>query len=176
MKSKTEFIVFGGGCFWCTEAVFSMLKGVVKTAPGYTGGKTSNPTYEQVCYGDTGHAEVLQIDYDPSVITLDKLLEIFFEMHDPTTLNRQGVDVGTQYRSIILYNSDDQKETIKKFIEKIQKDFDMPIVTKIKKLDRFYVAEDYHKKYYDKNSSNPYCSVVIRPKVEKIMKEFKESV
>lgn len=172
MKNKTDSIVFGGGCFWCTEAVFSMFKGVSKVIPGYAGGKTANPTYDQVCDGDTGHAEVLQIEYDPEIAPLGKLLDIFFSMHDPTTPNRQGADMGTQYRSIILYNSSDQKETIDKFIKVIQKKFDKPIVTEIKKLEKFYPAENYHQKYYEKNPINPYCVFVIRPKVKKIKKKF----
>ncbi|MGD0728984.1 MAG: peptide-methionine (S)-S-oxide reductase MsrA [Candidatus Micrarchaeaceae archaeon] len=172
MKNKTETIVFGGGCFWCTEAVFSMLKGVVNTMPGYAGGKTENPNYEQVCAGDTGHAEVLQIEYDPSMVTLEKLLDVFFKTHDPTSLNRQEADIGTQYRSIILYNSDEQKAIIGNFVKNIQKDFNKPIVTEIKKLGKFYAAENYHKDYYSKNQINPYCMFVIRPKVSKVKKEF----
>lgn len=140
--------------------------------PGYAGGNTKNPTYEEVCNGDTGHAEVLQIEYDPQKVSLDKLLQIFFEMHDPTTLNRQGADYGTQYRSIILYGSEEQKEATKDFIKKIQKDFDKPIVTEVKKLDKFYPAEDYHQKYFDNNSNQPYCTFVIGPKIQKIKKEF----
>lgn len=176
MTSKTETIVLGGGCFWCSEAVFSMLKGVVKTTPGYAGGNKENPTYEEVCNGDTGHAEVLQIEYDPNAITLDKILSVFFEMHDPTTLNRQEADVGTQYRSIILYNSDEQKKTIDNFINGIRKNFNKPIVTEVKKLIKFYAAENYHKDYYSKNAINPYCMFVIRPKVSKIKKEFGQDI
>ena len=172
MASKTETIVFGGGCFWCTEAVFEMLRGVVKTEPGYAGSTTKNPTYEQVCNGDTGHAEVLEVVYEPAIIPLDTLLDVFFEMHDPTTLNRQGADFGTQYRSVIFYSSEGQKATVAAFIKKIQKDFDKPIVTEVKKLDKFYPAESYHEKYYDKNPNAGYCSFVISPKVQKIKKEF----
>lgn len=173
MGSKTETIVFGGGCFWCTEAVFAMFKGVLKTMPGYAGGKTSNPTYEQVCNGDTGHAEVLRVDYNPDEASLEKLLDIFFDMHDPTTLDRQAADFGTQYRSIILYSTEEQKMEIDRVIKRIQKGLEKPIVTEVKKLDKFYPAESYHKDYYDKNRINPYCTFVIRPKVEKIKKKYK---
>lgn len=169
---KSESIVFGGGCFWCTEAVFKMFDGVIATMPGYAGGTKKNPTYEEVCTGDTGHAEVLKIDYNPDKISLDKLLEIFFKMHDPTILNRQGNDTGTQYRSIILYSKDAQKKASESYIKKAQKDFNKPIVTEIKKLDVFYPAEQYHKDYSDKNPLNPYCMLVVRPKVDKIKKEF----
>lgn len=169
---SSETIVFGGGCFWCTEAVFEMLKGVTGTEPGYAGGNVANPTYEKVCEGTTGHAEVLKVEYNPSVIPLSKLLEIFFIMHDPTQLNRQGADVGTQYRSIILYTNPEQKEEITAFIPKMQKKFDKPIVTEVKRLDKFYVAEEYHKHYYDNNPFNPYCSIVIGPKISKVKKLF----
>ena len=133
MKNETEIIVLGGGCFWCTEAVFEFFSGVVKTMPGYAGGSIKNPTYDQVCEGDTGHAEVLQIEYDPKLVSLDKLLDVFFTMHDPTSLNRQGADFGTQYRSIILYTSDSQKKAIDQFIGSAKKDFGKPIVTEVKK-------------------------------------------
>jgi peptide-methionine (S)-S-oxide reductase len=167
-----ETIVFGGGCFWCTEAVFELFDGISKTMPGYAGGTTKNPNYEQVCSGNSGHAEVLQIEYDPKVIELEKLLDVFFTMHDPTSLNRQGADFGTQYRSIVLYTSAEQKAVIEKFIKERQKDFDKPIVTEVKKLDVFYPAEGYHQKYYDKNRSQPYCSVVIGPKIAKVKKKY----
>lgn len=167
-----ENIVLGGGCFWCTEAVFELFKGVVKTEPGYAGGSTSNPTYDEVCTDETGHAEVLSVEYNPSVISLDTLLEIFFTMHDPTSLNRQGNDAGTQYRSAIYYTSNGQKAAIDKFIKSAQQDYDKPIVTEVKKLDRFYPAEEYHKKYYDKNPYAGYCSFVISPKVAKVKKKF----
>jgi peptide-methionine (S)-S-oxide reductase len=167
---KSETIVFGGGCFWCTEAVFSMLKGINKVTPGYAGGVTKNPTYGQVCRGDTGHAEVLKIEYEPKAVALEKLLEVFFTTHDPTSLNRQGSDLGSQYRSILLYDSKDQKEKVEAFIRKIQNNFDKPIVTEIKKLEQFYPAEPYHQKYYEKNPLQPYCIFVIRPKVEKLRK------
>lgn len=172
MSIEIDKIVLGGGCFWCTEAVFSMFDGVVKVTPGYAGGKTKDPTYEQVCEGETGHAEVLQVEYDTRKVSLEKLLEIFFKMHDPTTPDRQGADFGTQYRSIILYSTDEQKETIGRFMEGIRKDFDKPIVTEVARLEKFYPAENYHKKYYEKNPTQPYCVFVVKPKVEKIKKEF----
>ena len=149
-----------------------MFKGVVRTIPGYAGGKTENPTYEDVCGGDTGHAEVLRVEYDPKVAKLEKLLEIFFKMHDPTSLNGQGADLGSQYRSIILYISGKQKAAIDRFMKELKKKFSKPIVTEVRKLDKFYPAEDYHKNYYDKNLANPYCMFVVRPKVNKIKKEF----
>jgi peptide-methionine (S)-S-oxide reductase len=167
-----ETIVFGGGCFWCTEAVFRLFDGVVSAMPGYAGGTTPNPTYEQVCDGYTGHAEVLKIEYDPQKMTLDKLFDVFFTMHDPTTLNRQGADVGEQYRSIILYTNDRQKEAAQKFIRKIQNDFEDPIVTEIKRLDKFYPAETYHQRYYERNEDKPYCSAVIGPKIAKVKKKY----
>ncbi|HVC58362.1 MAG TPA: peptide-methionine (S)-S-oxide reductase MsrA [Candidatus Acidoferrales bacterium] len=172
MASETQSIVFGGGCFWCTEAVFSMFKGVTKTTPGYAGGQMKNPTYEDVCGGDTGHAEVLKIEYDPDVAPLEKLLDIFFTMHDPTLLNRQDADVGNEYRSIILYNTDSQKQIIIDFFSAQQKNFSKPIVTEVKKLEAFYPAEDYHKDFYKKNPINPYCIFVTRPKVNRVKKKF----
>ena len=173
---KIESIVLGGGCFWCTEAVFSMIKGIESVTPGYAGGHLKDPTYPQVCNGDTGHAEVLKVDYDPSVVPLEKLLEIFFEMHDPTTPNRQGADVGSQYRSIILWESNEQKSIVEKFVRAAQGNFSNGITTEIRKLDRFYPTEDYHRNYYSKNRFNPYCALVVRPKVEKIRKEFAKDV
>ncbi len=170
--ADTKVIVFGGGCFWCTEAVFAMLKGVVKTTAGYAGGNTSNPTYEEVSHFDTGHAEVLKIEYDPEIISISTLLDVFFEMHDPTSLNRQGADVGTQYRSAIFYTTTEDKDIISRFIEKSKTRFDKPIVTEVKRLDRFYTAEEYHQRYYEKNTEQPYCTFVITPKIKKIMKEF----
>ncbi|MDE1851180.1 MAG: peptide-methionine (S)-S-oxide reductase MsrA [Candidatus Micrarchaeota archaeon] len=172
MASKSERIIFGGGCFWCTEAVFSMFKGVLKTTPGYAGGTKPNPTYEEVCTGTTGHAEVLEIEYDPGIAPLEKLLDIFITMHDPTSMNRQGADVGSQYRSIVLYTDEKQKGIVKGFLSAHQKDFSNPIVTEIRKLDAFYPAEDYHKRYYDKNRLNPYCMLVIGPKIAKVRKKF----
>lgn len=165
-----ELATFGGGCFWCIEAVFQRLDGVVSVVPGYAGGDTPNPTYREVCSGETGHAEVAQIRFDPAVITYEELLEVFWRAHDPTTLNRQGADVGTQYRSVIFYHSDSQKEaarTSKKTLAEsgIYKD---PVVTEISPLDTFYEAEDYHHDYYDRNQSAPYCRFVIQPKLEKL--------
>jgi methionine-S-sulfoxide reductase len=172
MASKTDVIVFGGGCFWCTEAVFNMFEGVVKTTPGYAGGTTKNPTYEQVCSGNTGHAEVLKVEYDPDKAPLKKLLEIFFSMHDPTSINQQGADYGSQYRSIILYTESDQESVIEDYIKSIKGDYKKPIVTEVKKLEVFYPSEDYHKDYYKNNPLQPYCMLVIRPKIEKVKKEF----
>lgn len=169
MKSS---IVVGEGCFWCTEAVFKMFPGVLSVTSGYAGGHLADPTYEQVCNGDTGHAEVLKIEYESGKISLRKILEIFFASHDPTSLNRQGADVGTQYRSIILYNGENERKAAEEAAKDAQRDFDKPIVTEIKKLDRFYPAEDYHKDFYEKNPKQPYCVFVIRPKLTKIKKEF----
>lgn len=169
---KNESIVLGGGCFWCTEAVFKMFEGVKKTQPGYAGGHTKNPIYEDVCSDKTGHAEVLYIEYDPDTIALGKLLSVFFRMHDPTSLNRQGADIGSQYRSIILYNTDSQKKAIDAFLKDQQKNFGKKITTEVVKLGKFYPAEDYHRDYFSKNPLQPYCMFVTRPKVEKIKKEF----
>lgn len=170
-----ETAVFGGGCFWCTEAVFKMLKGVSSVVPGYAGGKTENPTYMRVTEGDTGHAEVIQITYDPSQISYETLLTVFFASHDPTTLNRQGADVGTQYRSIILATSPAQEAEARAFISKLNASSEMgaPIVTEVVPLTKFYEAEDYHKNYYENNKDvNRYCELVINPKLEKVQKEF----
>ena len=172
MAAGAESIVLGGGCFWCTEAVFQMFKGIVSTEPGYAGGKTPNPTYEKLFGDETGHAEVLMVKYDPEIMSLEKLLKIFFEMHDPTSLDRQGADMGPEYRSMILYTSDEQKGVIESSIKDAQRGFSKPIVTEVRKLEKFYPAEDYHKGYYNKNPDQPYCSIVIAPKVEKIKREF----
>ena len=169
---KIETIVLGGGCFWCTEAVIKMLKGVVGTDPGYAGGTVKNPTYEQVCTGRTGHAEVLRVEYDPKRIPLRTLLEVFVTMHDPTSVGHQGNDVGSQYRSIILYNTEDQKKEIKAFLARAQRDYDKPIATEMKRLDVFYPAEEYHKDYYQRNPFQPYCLLEIGPKVAKVKKKF----
>ena len=173
-----EKATFGSGCFWCTEAVFERLKGVYKVVSGYSGGTVENPTYEQVCTGKTGHAEVTQITYDPKVITYDELLEVFWKTHDPTTLNRQGNDVGTQYRSVIFYHNDEQKRLAEKYKEELNKSgiWDKPIVTEIVPFTNFYPAENYHQNYYDNNPSQPYCSFVITPKVEKFEKVFKDKL
>lgn len=175
-KNKKEVAVFGGGCFWCTEAIFKMLKGVISVSPGYAGGTTKNPTYEEVSGGATGHAEVTQIEYDPAVMPFETLLTVFFATHDPTTLNRQGADVGPQYRSIILYTSEEQKAAADKFIKELNASTKegQPIVTEVKPLDKFYPAESYHKDYYEKNKTAPYCQVVINPKLKKVQEKFAE--
>jgi peptide-methionine (S)-S-oxide reductase len=171
MQNSHETIVLGGGCFWCTEALLNTLVGVLRAIPGYAGGATRDPTYRQVCNGGTGHAEVVEVEYDPEVISLDDLLEVFFATHDPTSLNRQGADVGTQYRSIVLYNSPRQKESVEKIIARLAKDYDRPIVTEVKELDGFYPAEEHHQRYYDRNPNQPYCRAVISPKLAKLRKK-----
>jgi len=168
----TETATLGGGCFWCTEAIFQMLPGVRSVASGYAGGTTENPTYKQVCTGNTGHAEVIQVTYDPQVVSYEKVLETFWEAHDPTTLNRQGADSGTQYRSIILYNSEAQKLAAEKSKAEAQKHFSSPIVTEIVPLKKFYQAEGYHQDYYRANPNQNYCRFVIQPKVEKFEKKL----
>ena len=174
--NNSEIAVFGGGCFWCTEAVFSSLKGVNSVMPGYAGGHTTNPSYREVCSETTGHAEVIRIDYNPSQISYDQLLEVFFEAHDPTTLNRQGADVGTSYRSLILYSNEAQKDQATEYIAKLDASGgkDKPIVTEIKELTTFYDAEPEHMEYYDRNPGNMYCQIVIRPKLEKVKGEFQQ--
>lgn len=176
MKNNIQTIVLGAGCFWCTEAVFLKIKGVLKVTSGYSGGTTQNPTYEQVCTGKTGHAEVLKIEYNPEIVSLETLLDVFFTIHDPTTLNRQGSDVGTQYRSIILYTTEEQKNIAENFIKNIQKKFDKVIVTEIKQLTNFYPAEDYHQNYYGKNPNNPYCTFQIPGKFAKVSKKFRPNL
>lgn len=173
-----ELATLAGGCFWCLEAVYTQLRGVDKSVSGYTGGKITNPTYAQVSSGDTGHAEVVQITFDPKVITFADLLEVFFTIHDPTTLNRQGADVGTQYRSAIFYHTPEQKEIAERTIAKITeaKIWDAPIVTEVTKLSTFYKAEDYHQNYYELNPNQGYCRVVIEPKVVKFRKQFLEKL
>ena len=172
-------ITLGGGCFWCLEAIFKNVKGIIKVVPGYSGGFVKNPSYEQVCTGQTGHAEVIHIEYEDSIITLQEILEIFFFIHDPTTKNRQGNDVGPQYRSIILYHNPEQKEIIENYIKKLPtKDFfknyeNNEITTEIVEFKEFYQAEDYHHNYYENNPHNPYCQFVISPKVQKFLKKFK---
>ncbi len=169
-----ESAIFGGGCFWCTEAVFRMLKGVSSVTPGYSGGIKPNPTYEEVCNGNTGHAEVIKIDFDSSKISFEDLLTVFFATHDATTLNRQGNDVGTQYRSVIFYTNDKQKKEAGKFINEINESSreGKNVVTEIKPLNEFYEAESYHKDYYKKNSNQPYCEIIINPKLEKVQQKF----
>jgi peptide-methionine (S)-S-oxide reductase len=171
--NHTELATLGGGCFWCTEAVFQMLPGVKSVASGYAGGTKENPTYKEVCTGATGHAEVIQIEYDPKVVSYEKVLETFWDAHDPTTLDRQGADSGTQYRSIILYSSEAQKVAAERSKAEAQKHFSKPIVTEIVPLTKFYKSEDYHQDYYRANPNQPYCRMVIRPKVEKFEKKLK---
>ncbi|MBI5456118.1 peptide-methionine (S)-S-oxide reductase MsrA [Candidatus Kaiserbacteria bacterium] len=170
--------VFGGGCFWCTEAVFQMLKGVTKVEPGYAGGAMKNPSYERVSMGDTGHAEVIRVTYDPAAISYEDLLTVFFGSHDPTTPNRQGNDVGEQYRSVIFYGNDEEKQVAQKVSKEIQESLKdgTRVVTQIMPLDTFYPAEDYHRDYFKKNTSAPYCMLIIEPKVEKVRKRFAELV
>ena len=166
---KTEAITLGAGCFWCTEAVYQQIPGVVSVKPGYMGGRTKNPTYDQVVTGETGHAEVAQLMFDPQKVTLEKILEVFWKAHDPTTLNRQGADVGTQYRSAIFYETDAQRGAAEKSRAAAAKEFSKPIVTEITKAGQFYVAENYHQDYYRRNKNkNPYCQVVIAPKLKKL--------
>ena len=176
MKQTDEAAVFGGGCFWCTEAVFDELRGVISVMSGYAGGSVKNPTYEQVCSGRTEHAEVIRIEFDPSQITYKDLLTVFFATHDPTTLNRQGSDAGTQYRSIILYAGEQQKREVEEFVKELNDSsaFGRPVVTEIKPLGEFYEAEEYHRNYYANNSYQPYCQVVISPKLDKLHKQFSE--
>ncbi len=175
---KTDTATLAAGCFWCVEAVFQELKGVLSVTSGYTGGKIKNPTYREVCSGLTGHAEACQIIFDPAVITYDELLEAFWSSHDPTTLNRQGADQGTQYRSAIFYHNEDQKKLAESYKAKLNTEnaFDKPIVTEISPASVFYKAEDYHQNYYNENGDAPYCTFVIAPKLEKFRKVFKDKI
>ncbi len=175
---NTEKITFGNGCFWCTEAIFQQVKGVVKSTSGYSGGHVENPTYEQVCEKNTGHAEVIQIEYNPAEVTVDELLEVFWQTHDPTTLNRQGNDVGPQYRSVVFYHTEQQKERAEYYKKKLDASgaFGNPIVTTIEPFTNFYLAENYHQDYYNRNGNQPYCYFVIRPKMEKFEKAFKDKM
>ncbi len=177
-SNKYQLATFGMGCFWCTEAIFQELKGVIKVTPGYAGGHKENPTYEEVCEGNTGHTEVTQIIFDPTQISYAELLEVFFKVHDPTTLNRQGNDVGYQYRSVIFYHNDEQKKLAQYYKQKLneEKVYDNPIVTAIEPFTNFYPAEDYHKNYYQLNSNKPYCQLVIKPKLEKFEKVFRDKL
>lgn len=177
-KKNTAQATFGAGCFWCTEAVFLNVKGVSQVVSGYAGGKVKDPTYQQVSNGNTGHAEVTQITYDPTVITYEELLEIFWNTHDPTTLNRQGADVGTQYRSVIFYQTEEEKKTAQAYKAQLEKSgiFKQSIVTEISPLENFYVAENYHQNYYELNPNQGYCQYVIRPKVEKFRKQFADKL
>lgn len=173
-----EIATLAGGCFWCTEALFLEIEGIKSVEPGYIGGKNAHPTYEQICTGTTGHAEAIQITFDPKIVSFGELLEIFFATHDPTTLNRQGADVGTQYRSEIFYHNKVQKQISEDYIALLnaEKTFGKNVVTAITKAPTFYIAEDYHKNYYNKNTSQSYCSYVITPKMDKLKKQFKDKL
>lgn len=175
---NNEIAIFAGGCFWCTEAVFLQLEGVQSVLPGYIGGKEANPTYEEVCSGYSGHAEAVKIVFDPNKITFQDLMEVFFATHDPTTINRQGADVGSQYRSEIFYTTENQMIKAKSYIESLnsQETFGKKVVTKLSNATQFFVAENYHLNYYNQNKEKSYCSYVITPKIEKVKKEFKEKL
>ena len=176
MSTKTQVATLAGGCFWCLEAVFDELKGVLSVESGYSGGQVSNPSYKQVCSGMTGHAEVVQVTFDPGLITFKDILKVFFTIHDPTTLNRQGADVGSQYRSAIFYHDEEQKQVAEEVIREISQAgiWDNPIVTEVTEFDKFYAAEDYHQEYFSNNPYQPYCMAVIAPKVLKFRKHFVE--
>ena len=178
VKEGMEVATFAGGCFWCTEAVFLEIKGVEKVVSGYIGGKTLNPTYKDICTGETGHAEAIQITFNPNEVAYEDLLEVFFGTHDPTTLNRQGADVGTQYRSEIFYHSEAQKTKAENYIQLLEKEklYNKKIVTKVSSATVFYPAEDYHQNYYNQNSSQGYCQMVIAPKLEKLRKYYKSKL
>ena len=178
IPATADTITLGAGCFWCTEAVYQQLNGILSVTPGYSGGTTKNPGYREVCTGLTGHAEVTQIVYDTTKITFPELLEVFWTAHDPTTLNRQGADEGTQYRSVIFYHNEKQKKIAESYKEKLnaEKAFPGPVVTEISPFTVFYKAEDYHQDYYDKNGEAPYCRIVIAPKVEKVRKVFRDKL
>lgn len=174
LSPTREVAYIAGGCFWCLEAVYLQLKGIEKVVSGYAGGKVANPTYNQVCGGRTGHAEVVQVTFNPQIVSFEDLLKVFFTIHDPTTLNRQGYDVGTQYRSAIFYNSPAQKETADKVIAELNQQhlWDDPIVTEVSPLEIFYAAEDYHQNYFENNPNQPYCRAVVAPKVSKARKYY----
>ncbi|HEU0072403.1 MAG TPA: peptide-methionine (S)-S-oxide reductase MsrA [Dehalococcoidia bacterium] len=171
---RTEIATLAGGCFWCTEAVIQRLRGVDRVVPGYTGGHVPNPTYQDVCTGTTGHAEAIQVHFDPDVISYEQLLEVFFALHDPTTLNRQDADVGPQYRSAVYYHGEAQKQTVERVIAEVNASgmYPNPVVTEVAPAGEYYVAEDYHHNFYEDNKSYPYCTVVIDPKVQKLYKNF----
>lgn len=173
---KKERLVLGGGCFWCIEAVFENVKGVLSCVSGYTGGERKNPTYENVCSGATGHAEVVDIEFDADTVSRDELLEIFFAVHNPTTLNQQGADIGTQYRSVVYYEGDEQKEIILEAVKKAQKNYEQKIVTEVSPLQEVYPAEEYHQHYFKNNPSQGYCQAVIAPKVGKFMSNFTDKL
>ena len=172
MSASREMATLAGGCFWCLEAVFERLKGVERVVSGYSGGSVDNPSYEQVCSGTTGHAEAVQVTFDPVELSFQYILEVFFTAHDPTTLNRQGADVGTQYRSAVFYHSEEQKATAEQVIRQLEEDkvWDAPIVTELAPFDKFYPAEDYHQRFYASNAGHPYCRAVIDPKLAKLRK------
>ena len=172
----TERATFGGGCFWCTEASMKELEGVQRVTSGYAGGHAENPTYEEVCAGTTGHAEVVQVEFDPAAIGYDELLEVFFATHDPTQLNRQGPDVGTQYRSIVLYHDDDQRRQAAAYIEALDEEYDDEVVTELESLEAFYRAEEKHQDYFEKHPNDAYCQMHAAPKVEKVRERFEEKV
>jgi len=178
MKNKSETATLAGGCFWCTEAIFNRLKGVKSVLPGYAGGNIINPSYQDVCSGDTGHAEAIQIQFDPEQISFEKILDVFWNTHDPTTLNQQGQDIGTQYRSAIFYHDEKQKTIAEKSKMELEKSkhFKNKIVTEIVPFKNFYVAEDYHKNYYDKNLNASYCNFVISPKIKKLLEKYGRDV
>ncbi len=176
--SETDTATFGSGCFWCTEAIFASLEGVISATSGYSGGNIKNPTYKQICSGTTGHAEVVQLVYDPELISFEVLLEAFWGSHDPTTLNRQGNDVGTQYRSVIFFHNTHQEELATKFKDELNREkvFPNPVITEISPFSEFYKAENYHQDYYEQNGNEPYCRLVIAPKLEKFRKVFSEKL
>lgn len=173
-----KLATFGNGCFWCTEAIFQQLEGVEEVVSGYAGGEVKNPTYEQVCSGNTGHAEVLRITYDSTKISYDELLEVFWGSHDPTTLNRQGNDIGSQYRSVVFYHNEEQKALAEKYKQQLDASgaFNDPVVTVIEPITDFYPAEDYHQNYFNRNGQQPYCNFVVRPKLTKFRKVFKDKL
>ena len=177
-QELTEIITLGGGCFWCIEAIYKDVKGVIKVESGYSGGLKINPTYEEVCTGNTGHAEVVQISFNPQIISFERILEFFFSIHDPTQLNRQGVDIGTQYRSVIFYHTEKQRKIVDHRIKKLEKSeiWKNNIVTEISKLGTFYSAEDYHQDYYSKNPNQRYCQMVIAPKIVKFRLKYGDSL
>jgi methionine-S-sulfoxide reductase len=177
-KANLETITLGGGCYWCVEAVYENLDGVKSVVSGFSGGKTANPSYEEVCTGTTGHAEVVQITYDKNITDINEIFKVFFTVHDPTTLNRQGADVGTQYRSVIFYKNDEQKKAAESIIAELNKAkvYNNPIVTEVEPFKVFYKAEDYHQNYYVNNKNQPYCKMVIQPKLEKFEKVFKDKL
>ena len=178
MEKEIKKAILGGGCFWCTEAVYKELNGIIDVVPGYSGGNIKNPAYREVCTGKTGHAEVVQITYDPEIVSYKEILEVFFMTHDPTTLNRQGNDVGTQYRSAVFYHDEEQKKTAEEVVSNFEKEniFDHPVVTEITPFEAFYKAEDYHKDYYERNEDQPYCQFIVAPKVAKFKEIFKDKL